>query len=351
MQGLRQILDIPRALRETLEKGKAEYAEVVRRTRWAEGPIYICACGASAQVALVGAYAFEFLLCRPVVLRTALVFQNYSFSLLEPRSLLLVISASGDDPEVAELARLAHSRHATLLALTSNPAGLLAKSAQGVFLTQAASPEDTPATVASQHLALTYLAWMAAETLKRPSPQLTSCGEEFEKLPTHADWACIHLADAIRALTSELRSQQGLWVVGTGFYHGVALQCARRFRELVRVRAAGTEVSEFARGSWPKGPSEEAVLFLSGSRSKLKKAVHESAAKARTAGIRVFSITDPNDRELSERSDLAVLTPSLLEVTHSTLILMLAEWLAVEAARQNEQDQRSSSRNTRSTVE
>ena len=347
MHGIQKILDIPRTLRETLEKGKAEYPEVIRQTRWGEGPIYISACGASAHVGLVGAYAFESLLGRPVVVRTPLVFQNYSYSLLEPRSVLLVISASGDDPEVAELARLAHSRHATLLALTSNPAGLLAKSAQGVFLTQPASPEDTPATAASQHVALTYLAWLAAETLKRPSRQLTSCGEEFEKLPTHADWACIHLADAIRALASELRSQQGLWVAGNGFYHGVALQYARRFRELVGVLAAGMEVTEFVRESWPKDFHKEAVLLLSGSRSNLKKAVHEAAAKARTAGIRVFSVTDPNDRELSERSDLAVLTPSLLEITHSTLILMLAEWLGVEAARQKEQDQRSSPLNPR----
>jgi hypothetical protein len=46
----------------------------------------------------------------------------------------------------------------------------------------------------------------------------------------------------------------------------------------------------------------------------------------------VLSITDPDDRELAGRSDLAVLTPSLSEMVGSTLVLVLVEWLAVEMA-------------------
>jgi glucosamine--fructose-6-phosphate aminotransferase (isomerizing) len=143
-----EIQDIPRALRQTLEKAKPEYAELIRQTRWGEGPIYVCACGGSTSVSLVGAYAFECLLGWPVVVRTAAVFQNYSSSVLQPRSILLVISASGEAPEALHLARLARSRGAILLAMTNNPASQLAKSAQGVILTRAESADDTPATAA-----------------------------------------------------------------------------------------------------------------------------------------------------------------------------------------------------------
>ena len=340
MQRIQKIQAIPRALQETLEKGKPEYTQLVRQIRWGEGPIYICACGASAHVSVVGTYAFESLLSRPVVMRTAAVFQNYSSSLLEPRSVLLVVSASGEDPEVSDLAGMARSRGLILLGLTSNPASLLAKSAQGIFLTRAEPADDAPATTTCLHAALTYVAWVAAQTLRRPSPQLTSLEEEFEKLPAHAEWCLMHLADAIRSLASELRSRQDLWVVGGGFYHAAALQGAGRLSELAGVRAAGMEIAEFARGIRAAASSQGAALFLSGSRSKLKKEVHQSAVQAQRGGVRVLSITDPDDRDLTDRSDLAVLTPSLSEVVRCTLVLTLVEWLAVEAARQAEPERR-----------
>jgi hypothetical protein len=47
----------------------------------------------------------------------------------------------------------------------------------------------------------------------------------------------------------------------------------------------------------------------------------------------VFSLTDSNDRELAEGSDLAILIPSLLEAPGSTLTVFMLEWLAWEAQR------------------
>jgi glucosamine--fructose-6-phosphate aminotransferase (isomerizing) len=341
MHGRPEIQDIPRALRQTLEKAKPEYTALVRQTRWGEGPIYICACGGSNCVSLVGGYAFESLLGLPVVARQATVFQNYSSSLLKPRSILLVVSASGDAPEALDLARLARSRGATLLAMTSNPAGPLAKSAQGVILTGAELPDDTPATAVCQHAALTYLAWVAAQTLKRPSTALTSLEGEFEKLPRHAEWSFIHLADAIRSLASRLRNRPVVWVVGGGFYHPAALQGAKRIRELAKLHAVGIEAAEFRGRVRAAASSEDAVLFLSGSHSKFKREIHQSVAQARMERMGVLSVTDPDDRELAGRSDLAVLAPCLSELVGSTLVLILVEWLAVEAAHQAGQEQMS----------
>ncbi len=57
-----QIRSMPHALQETLEKGRPEYDEVVRRTRWSDGPLFIVGGGSSYPAALLGAYAFEELL-------------------------------------------------------------------------------------------------------------------------------------------------------------------------------------------------------------------------------------------------------------------------------------------------
>ncbi len=65
----------------------------------------------------------------------------------------------------------------------------------------------------------------------------------------------------------------------------------------------------------------------------MKKLLHRSAAQARANGARVLSLTDSNDRELAEGSDLGILIPSLLEAPASTLTMFMLEWLAMEALR------------------
>ena len=50
METRAKILEIPRLLRETLEKGVREYETLIRHVRWGEAPIYICGCGASLPV-------------------------------------------------------------------------------------------------------------------------------------------------------------------------------------------------------------------------------------------------------------------------------------------------------------
>jgi len=338
MELKQQIQDIPQALRDTLEKGRSEYEALVRRTRWGEGPIYICGCGASIPISLGGAYAFEWLLGWPVVARAVTVFENYSMSLLRPRSVLLIVSASGEAPEAVELARTARSRGAISLALTGNPGSPLAQVSDGIFWAWPGESENAAPTVVCQHAALTYIALVAARTLKRPNPQWDPMEEEFEKLPRHVEWTLTQLSDAVRALASELNGLRELWMVGGGFYHAPAIRGARRLKEVAGLHAEGMEVSEFRAEPLERIKRGDGAVFLSGSRSKAKKEIRQAAAQARIKGATILSVTDSNDRELADRSELAVLIPSLTEMVGSTLTLALLEWLAVQAGHEPKRD-------------
>jgi glucosamine--fructose-6-phosphate aminotransferase (isomerizing) len=334
METRQEIQDIPRALAATLEKGRPEFEALVRRTRWGEGPLYICGGGASGLISLTGVYAFESLLGWPVVARPATVFQNYSLPVLRPRSVLLVISPSDEAPEVLELARTARSRGANVLALTNEPQGPLAQIAEGVFLARSGEAASPATTVVCQHAALSYLALVAARVLKRPSAHMAALQEEFEKLPQHVEWALAQLPAAVRSLASELRGRRNAWLAGGGFYHPLALQGARRLNQRAALHTQGSEASEFRRGPLEGLGGEDGTLFLSGSRSRSKREIHQAAAQARIQGVRILSLTDRNDRELTDRSDLALLLPTLTEMVGATLTLALLEWLAVEAARE-----------------
>ena len=72
----------------------------------------------------------------------------------------------------------------------------------------------------------------------------------------------------------------------------------------------------------------DVAMFVSGSRLRIKREVHQAAAQIKVKGARLISLTDSNDRELVDRSEIAILVPPLSEVGGSMLALALLELLA-----------------------
>lgn len=339
----KEILDSPRAVRETLEKGRREYEALVRGTRWGEEPIYIIGCGTSFLAAFTAVYAFEGLLGRPAVARSAVDFERYALPVVRPRSIVLAISRSGESRETLDAARAARARGAVLLALTNNPASALAGMADGVFQLRAGE-ERGPATktVLCLQAALGYLGLIAARTLKRHHPQLDILEEEFAKLPRHLEWVLTQVSDAVRSISSELKSPRSLCLVGGGFYFPSALLGATHLKELAGIHAEGFEPNEFLHGPLEMLERDNAVVILSGSGCRVKKNLHEVVRRltawVNEAGGKIYSVTDGNDRELSGRSTLAVLLPVLAEMVGSTVALAFLQLLAYQVAREKGRD-------------
>lgn len=333
MDARKEIRDVPRTLKEALDKGRPEFEAVVRRTRWGEGPLFLIGSGSSYFIALTGASAFEGLLGWPAIARRAEDFAAYSASLIRPRSVVLAISTAGDSPETLAAAREARSRGAALLALTAVATSPLAEMADGVFLVR--SGEETGTGLGADfclQAAMGYIGLVAARTLMRHHQKLDDLDREFEKLPDHAEGVLTRLSDALRSCAQELKSISNLRLVGGGFYYPAALHAAWDLKRLTSLEAGAYDVAEFHAEATMLG-APNPVLFLSGSLCRLKKIIHHSAQKANAAGGKVYAITDANDRELAEAASLAVLLPALSEMTGSMLGLLFLQALACQISR------------------
>jgi glucosamine--fructose-6-phosphate aminotransferase (isomerizing) len=329
-----QILDTPRALRETFEKGRPEFESLIRRVRWGDGSIFMVGAGSSYIATLTGAHAFETLLGWPVVARPSVDFESYGLAVLRPRSVVLALSNSGETAETLDAARSARTRGAVVLAMTNNPASQLAQMADLALLLHAGSPSESGLqTILCQHAALGYLSWVAALTLKRHHQQLDVWKEEFAKLPDHVEWIQTHFADAVRALASELKGLRNLTVVGGGFYYPVALEAAVMLTRLAHAPAEGKDVAALQGADLPLASEDSAVLLLSGSHCRLKKKIHAVLAQAKQTRERTYAVTDNNDRELSRAAKLSILLPELSEMTGSILTLALLQSVASQMAR------------------
>jgi len=328
-----QIQEIPGALRMTLEKARTEFGAVVRSVRWGDGPVLICGAGDCSALSQAAGCAFETFPGWPVVARPVEVFQTYALPLLKQRSVLIMVSGAGEWPEAQELAQTAKQRGSVVLALTNTPETPLAKLADLLLPVHAQGEVDAPAVTVSLHAALNLLAFEAARALKRPESNWGQVAEEFDQLPGKIEWLFTQLPALVRSLGAELARLLRLTIVGGGFYQFPAWRAAQNLQSLKGAEVVAAEASEFLNAHAQMARKDEAVLFLSGSHSKIKKLLHRCAAQARENGARVLSITDGNDRDLVEGTELGMLVPTLLESPSSTLTLFMLEWLASEAIR------------------
>ena len=220
-----------------------------------------------------------------------------------------------------------------MVVLTSSPESALVKLADHVLLTRSEGVEESPAVALCLHAALNFLAFEAARILKRPEPHWGQVSEELDQLPEKIEWIFTQLPAVVRSFAAEVARLPSLRIVGGGFYQFPSWRAAGQLQSLAKPQVGAVEASEFLSGHSHLARPGEAVLFLSGSHSKIKKLIHRCAEQARTNGARVLSLTDGNDRALVEGSDLGILVPPLLEAPASTLALFMLEWLAWEVLR------------------
>lgn len=341
MDSRQAILDTPRALREMLEKGRPEYEAVIRRTRWGDGPLFIVGRGPSLFAGMTVGLGFESLVGWPVVVREATEFSAHALGVLRPRSVVLAISQSGESPETLEAARAAHSRGATVLAVTKAAQSTLAALADGIFLVGAGGESGSDGTSSvCRHAALGYISLVAAQVLKRHHPQLATLETEFQRIPEHIEWVLTQLGDAVRPFAAELKRCEDITVAGGGFFHSIAAEWARQFSREMRIPVESPASFEDEFDCFRNPAAGRAIIFLSNSRCRLKRAVHKAAARAERAGIKSLTITDRDDRELQNHSSLAILLPTLHEMTGAVLTLALLAWVTYHAADERKSDAR-----------
>ena len=322
-----ELLEIPDALRRLHEEGRHLYDALVRRIHWGERPVYMLGDGACYPAAWSGAWAFESSLGMPVVVQRAGSFSAYTSRTLARRSLVVVAAGPEASEETLEAAGKARTRGAIVWAVTSQPAGELAALADAAvndFSGDAVG--DGPRSVFCRHAALLFLAVAAARVLKSPGQVLGSLEEELENLPRQVEWVLNQISDAARALAKNIAPLPELAVAGGGAFYPIALQAACALHRPGGPRARGFEVLEFQQSRRQILQPAAGVLYLSSSRCGLKAQVHRSARELRQEGHqKIFALTDANDRQLSERADMAVLLPVLTEPAAALLTLVFLE--------------------------
>ena len=254
---LKEIHDQPRALADTfrgrislkngdvsLEGIRLTQSQVKRIKR-----IHLVACGTAWHACLVGKFMLEEIAGIPAEVDYGSEFR-YRSPLMDPQSILLMVSQSGETADTLAATEIARAKKAKILAICNVIDSSIARKSHGVLYTHA-GPEISVASTKAFSTQLTAL-YLLAVALGRLNGKLKQADarkllRDLMHLPTWIEDA-LKLEDEVKELARELMHSQDFLYLGRGLNYPIALEGALKLKEISYIHAEGYPAGEMKHG-------------------------------------------------------------------------------------------------------
>ncbi len=315
---LKEIFEQPEVVRDTLlgrmslDTGRVMLDEIgipeatLRRVRKA----VIIACGTSYHAGLVGKYLMESLAGIPVDVEYASEFRYRDF-ILDPDTLVIVVSQSGETADTLAALRAAKDRCAAVLAVTNARSSSIAREAYGVLYTNAGPEIGVAATktFTAQMTALALIALYLAQVQERMDhAALLEFIQEFQRIPYKME-KILGRAKAVEDLAARFVSFSHFLFLGRWVNFPVALEGALKLKEISYIHAEAYPGGEMKHG--PIALIDEKMPTLAivpEDRVYDKMLSNISEIKARNGYV--IAVASDDDARIRERVDAVIAVPA-----------------------------------------
>jgi glutamine---fructose-6-phosphate transaminase (isomerizing) len=254
---LKEIHDQPRALADTfrgrisLKNGEVALEGIqltrtqVRRIK----RIHLVACGTAWHACLVGKFMLEEIAGIPAEVDYGSEFR-YRSPLMDPQSILLMVSQSGETADTLAATDIARAKRAKILSICNVIDSSIARKSHGVLYTHA-GPEISVASTKAFSTQLTAL-YLLAVALGRLNGKLkqTDARKLLRDLMHLPSWIedALRLEDEVKELARELMHSQDFLYLGRGVNYPIALEGALKLKEISYIHAEGYPAGEMKHG-------------------------------------------------------------------------------------------------------
>src|SRR3954470_1625587 len=344
---LKEIYEQPSAVRETTlgrvsqQTGHIflDQMEISEAEFRAARKINIIACGTSWHAGQAGKFMIESLARVPVEVDYASEWR-YRNPIVDPDTITLVISQSGETADTIAAQREAKAKGSKTLAICNVVGSMIAREAAGTLYTHAGPEIGVASTKAftAQLTALFLLAMFLAQKRTRLTEQQSiKLVQELTKLPAKLESILNH-DEACDNLARQYQKVQGFLLLGRGIHYPIALEGALKLKEISYIHAEGYPAGEMKHGpnalideNLPvvvlatKDPDDpDSVLRYEKTTSNIKEVTARSG--------KVIAIATEGDEEIHESADHVLYVPKAPELLLPILEVVPLQLLAYHIA-------------------
>ncbi|MBI4853543.1 MAG: glutamine--fructose-6-phosphate transaminase (isomerizing) [Acidobacteria bacterium] len=344
---LKEIYEQPRAVRETIqnrvsiESGKIylDEMEISEQDFQNITSIKIAACGTSWHAAHIGKYMIEELARIPVEVDYASEFR-YRNPILDEKTLLLVITQSGETADTIAALRQAKENDCRILAICNVQGSMVTRESHGTILTHAGPEIGVASTKAftSQMIALYLFALYLAQTRGKLTPdQARKHIASLNEIPIKIE-TLLGKDDLLEDLAKEFQRASNFLYLGRGINFPVALEGALKLKEISYIHAEGYPAGEMKHGPNALIDGQLPVVFVApkeigntASELRYEKTISNiMEVKAREG--KVVAVVTEGDTEVTEIADRVIHIPATSDLLSPVLAIVPLQLLAYHIA-------------------
>lgn len=340
----KEIFEQPEAVANTLlgrftEKGDLTLDEVrippedLRRVN----KIVIVACGTSFYAGLVAKYAIEHWTRVPCEVEIASEFR-YRDPIIDPMTLVVTISQSGETADTLMAIRHAREQHAKVIAICNTNGATIPRESDAVIYTHAgpeigvASTKGFLTQVMACYLLGLYLAQVRG---MKYGDEIRSMMGELERMPDLIQQV-LDDSQPVLDLAAQLKNRRSVLFLGRHVGYPVALEGALKLKELAYIHAEG-----FAAGELKHGPIALIepglpvfVVVPPRGRDQLHEKVVSNIQEIRARGAKTIVLAEEGDDVAERYADSFISLPPVSTLFQPLVATVALQLFACELATQ-----------------
>lgn len=299
--------------------------------------IVIVACGTAFYAGLVAKYAIEHWTRIPCEVEIASEFR-YRDPIIDPMTLVVTISQSGETADTLMAVRHAREQHAKVIAICNTNGATIPRESDAVIYTHAgpeigvASTKGFITQVVACYLLGLFLAQVRG---MKYGDEIKAVMDELERMPGYIQDVLDNL-DPIMELAKNLKDQRSILFLGRHVGYPVALEGALKLKELAYLHAEG-----FAAGELKHGPialiDQDLPVFVvvpPQGRDQLHDKVVSNIQEIRARGARTIVLAEDGDDEVEPYADLWIKLPKVSTLLQPLVATIPLQVFACELATQ-----------------
>jgi glucosamine--fructose-6-phosphate aminotransferase (isomerizing) len=342
---LKEIHEQPRAIQETMmgrldADGRVELDGVHLPTEFVEGlqKIWITACGTAYHAGLVGRWLIEHLARIPVDPELASELR-YREPLIDPRTLAVAISQSGETADTLAAMREARQRGARLLAVTNVVGSTVSRDADDVLYIRA-GPEIAVASSKAYVTMLIALQMLALDlALRRGTVQPADASvliREMKALPGKVQ-EVLRREPAVVDLARRLAGAEHAFFIGRGLDFAVAMEGSLKLKEISYVHSEALAAGELKHGTLALVTAGTPVFALVTQRHVYEKTL-SNIQEVNARGGDVIAVAYDSDTEIAKHAGTVLRIPDTMDLLAPTLAIVPLQLFAYYVARERGND-------------
>src|SRR5919197_4626792 len=295
--------------------------------------VFVVACGTAFHSGLVAKYAIEHWTRVPVEIEIASEFR-YRDPVLDPNTLTVAVSQSGETIDTLEAARHARRQGSHLIAITNTVGSSLAREADGVLYTHAGPEIGVAATktfatqMVALHLAALYLAQVRGSMFPEEIAEVVG---HMHALPEQVRGA-IGLDDAVRTIAERHQGASDVLFIGRHTGYPAALEGALKLKEISYIHAEGYPAGELKHGPIALvEPGVPVVAVATDCHVYPKMLSNIQEVKAR--GAEVIAVATEGDEQIGALADHVLFVPRTHELFAPLVVTVPLQMFAYHIAK------------------